>query len=169
MGLDIGCQYNTPFEKLRIGMAVKNLAGKTRMSGPDIKGKTQHSSGAPASPDDVPYNLDTKDWNIPFTFQIGFALDVWSAERMKLTATSDFIDENDQVSRFLVGTELNFIDMAFLRIGYNPQYEESNGLNFGGGLHYRFRSMPYAMSLDYAYTDLGLLEQAHRFTFKFLF
>ncbi|MBP7462644.1 MAG: PorV/PorQ family protein [Candidatus Delongbacteria bacterium] len=167
--IDFGFQYDTPFKGLRLGMAMKNLGSKVRMDGTNLIGKGQYYEENPQTPNDIPYYLETKEWNIPLSFQFGLAWDVISGEKYKITATSDFIDENDQDQRFQVGGEFNFLNMAFLRAGYNPQYEDSNGLNFGGGLAYHLRNSPYGFNLDYAYSDLGYFDPVHRFTFTFKF
>ncbi len=166
---DIGFLYQTPLKALKLGMSVRNLGSKVKMDGSNLRGKTQHYPNAPSTPKDVVYYLETKEWNLPVTFQFGFAYDVYSSDLFTLTTSADFIDENDQVQRFLFGAQFNFKNYAFLRVGYNNVYENSNGLSYGAGLKYHFKNSRYGIAIDYSYTDLGYLENSNRFTFSFIF
>ena len=77
------------------------------------------------------------------------------------------------------GAEVSFYDLLFLRGGYKFNYSGSEddgtsdrdaiktsieGVSLGGGLQYAVGQ--YALALDYAFTQMDLLDNVHRFTLR---
>jgi len=69
-----------------------------------------------------------------------------------------------------MGIEYGYAGMFFLRAGYQNLYEEDsiNGLTLGGGIDY-YRPGKMGIRVDYAFSDWGVLESAHRFSIGLTF
>jgi opacity protein-like surface antigen len=64
-----------------------------------------------------------------------------------------------------VGTEVNVFDILFLRAGYQSLFNDAaiNGLTLGGGLDYTFSNV-IRVTVDYAWSDWGIMSNVNRFT-----
>ena len=69
-----------------------------------------------------------------------------------------------------MGFEYGYAGIFFLRAGYENLYEQDaiNGLTVGGGIDY-FERGKMGFRVDYAYSDWGPLENAHRFSVGIIF
>lgn len=163
--MDIGTTYNTGFYGIKIGMALTNFGTKMQMSGRDLSVRTdpyQQSEGS--NPDDVWADLRTEEWPLPISIRIGTSVDFVNSEFMRVTGNFDFYDYRDVDQMWALGVESAFLDeQFFLRGGVTPYIEDEIRMSLGAGVHYMLTSQ-YGISIDYAYSDLGILENANRFS-----
>lgn len=162
--IDIGTQYDTGFHGIKIGMALTNFGSKMRMAGRDLTLRVDPYPTEGTNPDDVWANLQTASWSLPLTMRIGASVDFLDNEFMRLTGNFDFYDARDVDQMWATGGEASFMkERFFLRAGITPYYEDEIRVNFGVGFKHRF-SGRYGIVIDYAYSDLGILENANRFS-----
>lgn len=167
--VDIGTQYTTGFNGMRIGMALTNFGSKLTMRGQDLNTRVDPYPTEGSNPDDVWADLTTVAWPLPMTFRMGLSMDFVKSDFLRVTGNVDFNKERDYKQRYFGGVELGFMnEMVFLRGGINTRYDNETIACFGAGLHYKI-SDKYALVVDYAYADLGRLENANRFSFAFAF
>lgn len=116
---------------------------------------------------------------LPLTFSIGTSIYPVNTERTRLMLTADTAKPLDANQQFIGGAELSFYDLLFLRAGYKFNYSGAEdggtaereavkttieGASLGGGLQYEISG--YAVAIDYAFTQMELLNDAHRFTLR---
>lgn len=145
--VDLGTYYDTGFRNFKICMAIANF-------GPDMK-------------------FDTEPYPLPIDFRFGTAIDVIQSSNSRLTAAVQASHPNDNLEKYNVGLEYWFNDKYSLRAGkkFNYDYYDHSslggGMTFGAGL--RIPISTYRLSLDYAFQDMGYLDNANRFSLGFRF
>ncbi len=181
--IDMGTLYWTGFHSLRIGMYIRNF-------GPELKIKGTYvdlDDGNPVLDPDTqePEQKSYLPYHMPMTFSAGIAYDVLENENRKLTLAMDLVHPNDNVERLNIGGEFTLFKTLSLRGGYISPFgvlgrydtevenrEQRNEysletMNYtqtfsvGVGLQLYVPSLGN-LSIDYAYTDFGVLDWAHR-------
>ncbi len=122
------------------------------------------------------YNQDNP---LPLTFSIGSTIYPVNREQMRLMLAVDATKPLDSQQLVYGGAELSFYDLLFLRAGYRFNYAGAEddgtstrdpvktsieGVSLGAGLQYALGD--YALGLDYAFTQMDLLDNVHRFTLR---
>jgi hypothetical protein len=147
VAFDLGTLYDIGFKGIRIGMCFQNMG-----SGYSFR------SGGKESP-------------LPITFKVGGAMPVLSTATQKLLGSAEFNHPPDGAERVNVGAEYVFLKFApkiemALRGGYRFNRDEE-GLAAGFGVKFPFvpiglTNRPSVWSVDYCYSDMGLLEASHK-------
>lgn len=167
--VDVGVQYQTGFKGLKLGMAISNFGTEMQLSGRDLSIRTDPYGTVGSNPDDVHANLETVSWPLPITIRLGASLDIVKSDAMRLTGNLDFYDPRDVDQTWCAGAELAVLGEAvFLRVGVNNYFENEMKPSFGGGIKYNFDDT-YGVIVDYAYSDLGRLVNANRFSLALTF
>ncbi len=171
--IDIGTLYDTGFRGLKIGMSFTNFGTKMRLEGGDLLLKVDPYPTAGSNPSDVVVNLKTEEWPLPLTFQMGATFNLIESETFRFTLNADYRDERDYRALGLIGGELAFKEMFFIRIGGVRRYavDELHGkftLNAGAGLKINIPGSTVGLKFDYSYSDLYRLKQAHRISLGFV-
>lgn len=170
VAFDVGSIFITNFlHEMRIGISMSNLGGKMRLDGPDL---IRSHDLAPDLPTNkyVDASLSTQDWDIPLTFWIGVATDMFKTDKSSLTIAAAVNDSRDYDLRYNYGAEYGFEvtkdQKVFARVGYKDNYDEE-GLTVGGGLSISL--VGYKFRADYAYVDTGRLGNSHRYSLGIVF
>lgn len=128
-----------------------------------------------------------EEFSLPINFKFGAVVDVFNQKLHHLKATFEGAHPNDNLEQVAVGTEYTFSEYFALRGGYRRfirisdkdgeiRFDENSavsadepleGFSFGFGVYLPIGN--YTTRLDYAYTDLGFLDNGQRFTFAFQF
>jgi len=167
--VDVGVQYQTGFKGLKLGMALSNFGTEMQLSGRDLSVRTDPYNTVGSNPDDVDANLETVSWPLPITIRIGASLDIVKTEAFRFTGNLDFYDPRDVDQTWCAGAELALLkEVVFLRAGINNYHENELKPSFGGGIKYNF-DQTYGIIIDYAYSDLGRLVNANRFSLALTF
>jgi uncharacterized protein UPF0164 len=138
---DLGTLYDVGTLGMKIGMAISNI-GTT-------------------------IQFIEREARIPAIFRVGSSVQLLQSANQRLLGSFEFSHPPDNSERLNVGAEYGFRNFAFLRGGYNINYD-AEGLAGGVGFHFPV-SVAGQADLDYAFTDLRDLGGAHRFSLKFLF
>ena len=167
--IDIGTQYLTGFHGLKIGMAITNFGTKIRLEGRDLDVRHDPYPTLGSNPDDVWANLETVEWQLPIAMRLGLSMDFVKNHSMRVTGNFDFVKERDFDQMWCAGGEVSFLrERVFIRGGLTPHYEDELRASFGAGVKYDINSN-YGFILDYAYSDMGRLENANRFSLAITF
>ena len=138
---DVGTLYDVGVVGMKIGMAISNIGSQIRF-------------------------ID-RDARIPAIFRVGTSMALLQSADQKLIGSFEFSHPPDNSERLNVGAEYAFRKYAYLRGGYNINYDSEK---LAGGLGMKFPVSIVGMAdLDYAYTDMGDLGSVHRFSLKFIF
>ncbi len=118
-------------------------------------------------------------FGLPLTFSIGTSMTPVKSGDMKLMVSVDGVKAQDGPQYFFSGAELTYMDMFALRLGYKLNYSGTNdggttsrgpydntieGYSLGAGIHTTVSG--YTVAVDYAYTQMKLLDNVHRFSLK---
>jgi len=116
---------------------------------------------------------------LPLTFAVGTSIYPVSNDNVRLMIAVDAVKPMDSEQLVYSGAELSFYDLIFLRGGYKLNYSGKNdggnsardaintsieGISFGGGLQHSMNG--YNIAIDYAFTQMDLLDNTHRITLK---
>ena len=138
---DVGTLYDVGTLGMKIGMAISNIGSQIKF-------------------------ID-REARIPAVFRVGTSATILQSADQKLIGTFDFSHPPDNAERLNVGAEYSFHKYAFLRGGYNINYD-AEGIAGGAGFHFPV-SVAGMADLDYAYTDMKDLGGAHRVSLTFTF
>lgn len=156
-GVDMGLMYDTGFRSLRLGMSIRNFGSKFNL--PDTY--SDYDNGVL-----LPEETEYLDYDLPIEFAFGAAMDPIKTFSQRVSVVLDAIHPSDNLERLLLGAEYAYLETAFLRAGYIFRHDTA-GLNAGAGV-----SVPmvgYQLGIDYAFSNYTILDNVHRFSFRFKF
>ena len=175
-GVDIGTVFNTGLYGVTLGAVLANIGPSAGIEGGLV---TQRVTTPFAFPVALPVEFATVKYQLPTTFRFS-AVWNWIGGADALfspSGTHSFkvaVDLNDAVDtdlQTMVGAEYNFRQIIFLRGGkkfVNEARDDfrsfSDFLSFGGGI--RLPVLGRNLSFDYAYTNMGELQNVQIFSFE---
>ncbi len=173
---DFGTQYQTGYRNLRMGVNISNLGPGLKFAGSDLNIKYRRD--ATENPDDpvdadntnydpVNASISTESYDLPLTFRVGVSYDFVRSENSVMTISAEAKHPNDNIQQVSLGTEYTWNQLVALRAGYKFRYEEE-GLTLGGGVNLEPAKNTHLV-IDYAWSDFGRLQSAHRFSFGIRF
>jgi len=176
-GVDVGTLFNTGLYGLTLAATLANVGPSSRYEGGLI---TRRITTDQAFPFAVPIRYKTTGYTLPTTFRFAVVSSLMGGPDALFTPggvhdfkvaaeLNDAVDTDIQVA---VGAEYNFNQLVFLRVGkkfVNEGYDNdfrsfSHALSFGGGL--QLPLFGSRLSFDYAYTNMGELQNVHAFSFE---
>ena len=127
MAFDIGTNYNTGWNDLKIAVSIQNFAKEIRY-------------------------ID-EYFVLPLTYRVGFTVNALGlinvpSDQNKLTIAIEGVNPRDYSERIHLGGEYTYKDMFSLRAGYKINYDVES-FSFGVGIKYS------SAQIDYAYSDFG--------------
>ena len=170
VAVDLGIFYNTELEGLRLGFCMSNFGTELQLDG--------RSLDTSVDPDDEVQNFDrvpaqytTESFPLPLTFRAGISYELKTGDFGKGLLSVDLLHPSHSPESISVGVEYNFIDMFFIRSGYQNIFnkEAINGLTLGVGVDYFNTQMNMGVRFDYSWTDWGILDNAQRFSVAIIF
>ena len=160
VAIDIGSLYNTGWNNLTIGMAIKNF-------GPDLEYKLDEDGDGLFNED--PFDLLDNDgdglvdedrdefpFKIPMGFSLGVAMDLYARDNQLLLASVQLDNCVDRQETYNVGMEYKIAAFK-IRSGYQLNYDETSySTGFGWTIPTNFA----VFDIDYSYTDMGDLTES---------
>jgi len=140
VAVDIAILYATNFRGFRFGMKIANFGSEVKYV--------------------------NESYPLPTNFQFGLSMNALQSESYKMLLSFGAVKPNDGQPLGLLGMELNWHEILFLRAGYHLNHEVIR-YSMGGGLHWKISS--YRLRFDYSYNDYSLLGGTHRFGIGFGF
>jgi len=159
---DVGTLYMvTP--RLWMGMSAQNF-------GPDLGYSFDNDHDGQTNEDPVDQSDNDADGRIdedgpeagvplPLMFQVGFAYTLYESGPSKLVTSLKGLHFNDNREEVSLGGEYSIVNMLFLRGGY--RFNRDVG-TWTAGAGVRIPLGGRAVRVDYAFSELGYLNQAHR-------
>ena len=160
VAFDVGTLYYTGFRTLRIAMTTRNFGTDTRFDGTELETTFDQDNDPTTTPIEI--RLRTESHPLPLTFRLGVAYDFEFDENSKLLAAVDGFNTRDRGQQGGVGLEYSWQEKVFLRVGYKIRADEET-IGVGGGYDFEIPGFG-TLGINYAWADLGLLENAHRFS-----
>lgn len=174
LAFDAGVQYAMMDEKLRLGIAVRNVGTNMRFDGPDLEIKVQPPGTEPGAAQ-RPFRVPLQEFELPAQVELGLAHDVVASESIVWTVSGSFLHNNFSFDEYKLGTEFVLNEMFAVRGGYvlaqDPDedtfYSMSEdfifGPSFGFGLNYPLNATTH-LKLDYAYRMTKFFDSHQLFT-----
>jgi len=172
MAVDIGFSYKTGIQGLTLAVLMNNFGPNMKFEGSGL-GRNQLLDSYNPNADASDIRFEAAPFELPSSIKFGVSYDVLSYEAMKLTVNADEVVENFASDKTCFGVEFSYNDLVFLRGGYGHQNEvgfeldDVGGPAFGGGLKKDLGG--FTLFADYAYADMGILQEVHRFSFSITF
>ncbi len=162
IALDVGVYYQTPFEGLAIGSSISNFGPDMSLSGKNLKDIIDPDP-VNRGIENIPVSIDTDAFPLPQIFRFGLTYNRSIGAMNHLVTSVNLLHPTGSTESISFGMEYGFNDLLFLRTGYQNLYERNaiNGLTLGGGLQFKLKDRTRFI-FDYAWSDWGLLQKAHR-------
>jgi hypothetical protein len=154
IGLDLGIQYVTPFDFLKLGFSISNFGGEMQLQGDNTARRIDLDPGSTGNNDGIVANLALRKWDLPLVYRLGISAVALNTEYHSFVLTADALYPNNNDSYLNVGAEYGFNNLFFVRGGYTQLFldDAEGNLRLGFGLNLFDR-----VKTDYAYSDRGVL------------
>jgi hypothetical protein len=142
-------------------------------SGPELQQRTQVPGSDPGAPN-ATYEITSEDFQIPSYFQLSAAYNFALNEQNNLITAATFTANNSLEDMMNVGLEYGFMNVFFIRGGYNLALSDQTtdniyGLTFGAGIDYKIGN-GVGITFDYAFQDVNEFPTSNQiFTVKMWF
>ena len=160
--IDAGVYYETPLKGLVIGSSISNFGPDMRMAGRHL---TEILDPDPINRgiENVPVAYVTDGFSLPQIFRFGLSYKLQLPANNQVELGVDLKHPTGSTESVNVGIEFGFLQLLFLRAGYQDLYEKdaANSFTLGGGLQYVLRDRS-RFAFDYAYSHWGILQRVHR-------
>ena len=171
-GFDAGVQYRFR-EGISIGASIKNIGANMKYSGEDLQGRTAIPGTDPGTVGGT-YQIVAEEFQIPSYFELSAAYKYNFNEQNDLIFASTFVANNALEDLMNFGLQYGYMDVFFLRGGYNMLLSETSsesifGFTMGAGVDYNI-SEEISAVFDYAFRDVKEFPTSnHIFTVKLAF
>jgi hypothetical protein len=172
LALDIGTTFRTDLlGGLTIGAALLNFGTTMQMSGRDTRQFISVDPTKLGSNSQIPTNIALDSWDLPLLIQFGVSASPIKNDMYRWTIAVDAIHPSDDFESMNVGTEIAYQDFFFLRGGYNALFlnTREGGLSLGVGISSTPLFQGVQVQFDYAYRDMGRLENIQVFSLGVFF
>ena len=168
LGANVGILYELPF-RARIGASISNFGTRGSYDGRDLRVRFDADDDRFGDNSALPAALTTEEFPLPIFFRVGIGMPIDLNASNRLLLAVDAFQPSDNTSSLSFGGEYAFMDLLFLRAGFQNLYldDSENGLTLGGGLHYEVSG--FGFKFDYAWADFNRIGDVQRFTFGVTF
>lgn len=162
-GLNFGVQYEVYENGPRFGASVSNFGPSAKYNGRDLYIDFDFDPKKYGDNDKLPSELRTEEYSLPTTFRAGVIFPFNFDDQYKLLVSADALHPNDNEESINLGAEMQFLKTFAIRGGYRNLFlpDLEGGLTLGAGIDLRVLSS-YSLRFDYAWSDYGRLNNAHR-------
>jgi hypothetical protein len=145
------------------------------MSGRDTRAFIRIDPTKTGSTDQVPTDIELQSWDLPLQVQIGISIPAVHSEDYGWIVAVEAVHSSDNDESVNIGTQLGYRNAVFLRGGFQglflPGYYNGLAIDHGeGGLSFGFGVVATQVAdninlkFDYAFRDMGRLENIHTFS-----
>ncbi len=167
--LDVGVQYRFN-EALSMAAVIKNIGTNMVYSGENLRQKTDVPNSSLGSPN-ATYEVVAESFQIPSFFELSLGYKYQFNEQNNILLGTTFTANNALEDKMNFGLEYGFLNILYLRGGYNMMVGSSSdgsifGFTAGAGVDYSVGN-DMGFTFDYAYRDVKDFPTAnHIFTVK---
>lgn len=167
--VDFGVQYKFN-PQLSLGAVLKNIGPNMNYSGPELQQRSSIPGSNPGSPTGT-FEVVSEEFQIPSYFELSAAYNFAFNEQNSLLTAATFTANNSLEDVMNLGAEYSFMNVFFIRGGYNlalgDQTDENiYGLTAGAGINYSVGG-GVGVAFDYAFRDVrDFSTPNHIFTVK---
>lgn len=166
IAFDVGTQFITQFNGLKIGMSISNFGTKMRMSGRDLIVQVDTNPIIAGNNENINAELKTEAYDLPLLFRVGISMDVLKGvEGNNLILAADALHPNDDAEFLNLGGMYVFKNLFSLSAGYKTLFAEDSeeGIALGAGFYFNLIG-GLKIKMNYAYQDFGVLNDIQQFS-----
>ena len=162
---DLGVLFHSDIYGLRIAATITNFGTDMQLEGDALLVQHDIDPNNYGNNDQILATLQTGKYPLPLTFRIGLAMDVLDTQENRLTLAADALHPTDNYESVNVGAEYMYNDLIAFRVGYKSLLLDNSeeGFTAGVGLNYSF-SQDFAVRIDYAYQNFGVLDYSQHYS-----
>lgn len=153
--VDLSFLYRTDFKNLRFAVMVQNFGGNSSLS----------------SSDDIPVTFNRQlgigldDNTVPTVFKMGLSLTAYEKGHHALNTMIQLNHPNDNAENYRLGLEYQYLELFWVRAGYQLNVRHRNYPSFGFGVRTLLGSHP--LYLDYAAAPTDFMGLQHNVGLRF--
>ena len=178
VAFDFGTQFRTGIYGLTLAAALQNIGPNAEAHGELIRRNVNNDE---VFGENTPVQFQVEETDLPINFRFSLGSELLGSpaailgtggNKHRLNAEAAFSDAIDTDLQFALGAEYSFANVAFIRGGkrfYNDdraQGENKGAYGLSGGLGLRLPVGGRGLRFDYAYTNVGELENVQVFSFE---
>ncbi len=145
VAIDIGTQYDTGIEGIKLGFSLHNLGSEMKYSGQSLAIVTRLNSYLNNASDQA--SLISYSYTMPLTFRAGISGVLLKSEDSKLIGAFDFATISDTPEQYAMGLEYAWNDLLFVRGGYVVGHDQFGA---AGGIGLKYKSNGIDSRLDFS-------------------
>ena len=172
IAIDIGTTFKTDLiGGLTIGAAMMNFGTTMQMAGRDTRQFIRVDPTKQGSNGQIPTSIELNSWDLPLLIQFGISTTPLNNDTYRWTLSVDALHPSDDYESMNLGTEFAYQEFLFLRGGYNSLFlkTKEGGLSLGVGVSSTALFEGPQVRFDYAYRDMGRLENIQVLSLSVLF
>lgn len=148
---DVGLLFYTELTGFRIGMSLSNFGTNLKLKGKDLLFPYDIDESHTGNNANITGKLETDAWELPLTFRVGAAYDIFNVDNVQLILASDVVVPNNQNTNLNIGSEFLWNELLSLRGGYYSLFKKDavEGVTVGIGVNYELDS--WKVKLDFGY------------------
>lgn len=165
--IDIGTTFRTDlFNGMTIGASISNFGTSMKLSGRDARRFDRIDDTKLGSNSRIPTNIEMDSWDLPLLMQFGLSTEIYKQENYRWIIAVDALFPSDNYESLNIGSEISLKEYFFLRGGYNSIFldQAEGGLSFGIGATSKMLFTTAIIKFDYAFRNLGRLENIQMFS-----
>ena len=120
LALDLGFQYQTPLERLKLGFSITNFGSEMRLDGDNTFVRIDQDPQTAGDNDGIPANLYIKSWDLPLIFRIGFDYHMIETLDHSVRIATDAVYPNNNSNYVNMGMEYGYRDTGVYKIWLCP-------------------------------------------------
>ncbi|MCD4692869.1 MAG: PorV/PorQ family protein [Calditrichales bacterium] len=165
--VDIGTTFRTDLlNGMVIGASIYNFGTSMKLSGRDARRFYRIDDTKAGSNERIPHSIEMDSWDLPLLLQFGLSTNAFKTDIYRWTIAVDALHPSNNYESVNTGTEFAYREFIFLRGGWHSLFlkEAEGGLSLGIGLKTDMLFSESFIKFDYAYRDMGRLDNVQYFS-----
>lgn len=157
LGVDIGTQYDTGIEGIKLGFSLHNLGSEMRYTGQSLEIVTKLNNYLNNASNQA--SLLAYSYTMPLTFRAGISGELFKTDDSKLIGAFDFATISDTPEQYAMGLEYAWSDLLFVRGGYVVGHDQFGA---AGGIGLKYKSNGLDSRIDFSInptTSFGIVNR----------
>ncbi|MCX6147558.1 MAG: PorV/PorQ family protein [Candidatus Kapabacteria bacterium] len=159
-GVDVGTQYDTGIEGIKLGFSLHNLGSEMKYSGQSLDIITRLNNNLNNASNQA--SLLSYAYTMPITFRAGISGDLLKMDNSKLIGAFDFATLSDTPEQYAMGLEWEYDNLLFVRGGYVIGHDQFGA---AGGIGLKYNSNGIDSRLDYSINPTSSFGLVNRLNF----
>lgn len=148
VSVDIGFLYKTDFKDLNFAVMVQNFGGNSGLSGDFLEVDFNRNG-----------QISLEKHTVPTVFSLGVSMIPYKTDNYSLLVALQLNHPNDNAENIRMGTEFQYRDLLYARLGYKLSVAGQNFPSLGLGVRHQIGAHP--LRLDYSVNPTNFIGVQH--------